>query len=193
MASGLREQKRIRTKFAISSAALTLFTARGFEAVPIAEVAAAADVSERTLFRYFADKEELLFGGDEAMRAGLAAALTARPAAEPPLTALLEACKAITELFVERPEEIRAREEIIRASPALRAREHSKHAGYEQVLTKGLANRGHAVPQARLLARIAVACFDEAVERWLDDRNPRRPGLNARLRQAYSELPPQLG
>ncbi len=193
MTSGLREQKRIRTKAAISSAALTLFTERGFEAVPIAEIAAAADVGERTVFRYFADKEELLFGGDEAMRAELAAALTARPPAEPPLTAVLEASKAITDQFVERPQEIRAREKIIRGSPALRAREHSKHAGYERVLAEGLADRGLGGPQARLLARIAVACFDEAVERWLGDRNPRRPGLSARLRQAYSELPPQLG
>lgn len=192
MTIGLREQKRIRTKAAISSAALSLFTERGFESVTIAEVAAAADVGERTLFRYFADKEELLFGEDEAMRAGLAAALTARPSAEPPLTALREASKVITAMFVERPEEVRAREEIIRASPALRAREHSKLAGFERVLTKGIADRGSGVPQARLLARIAVACFDEAVERWLGDRNPRRPGLTARLRQAYSELPPQL-
>ena len=67
-----------------------------------------------------------------------------------------------------------------------------QHAGYERVLTDGLAARGFGVPQARLLARVAVACFDEAVERWLGDRNPRRPGLAARLRQAYSELPEQL-
>lgn len=189
MASNLREQKRIRTKAAISSAALALFATRGYGAVTIAEVAAAADVGERTVFRYFGDKEELLFGEDEAMRAALAASLAARPASEPPLRALREASKAITELFVERPEEVRAHEEIIRASPALRAREHSKQAGYERVLTEGLADRGLALPQARLLARIAIACFDEALERWLGDGNPRRPGLDARLRKAYSELP----
>lgn len=191
--TSLREQKKGRIKAAISAAALTLFSERGFEDVTLAEVARAADVGDRTLFRYFADKEELLFGEDEAMRAGLAAALAARPADEESLNALIEASGAITDLLVERPDEIRAREALIRASPALRAREHSKHAGYERVLTAGLTERGLREPQARLLARVAVGCFDEALERWLGDRNPRRPGLRARLRGVYAELPAQLG
>src|SRR3954451_17034148 len=58
---GLRERKKRQTRDAIAAAAITLFRARGFEAVTVAEVAAAADVSEKTVFNYFPTKEDLVF------------------------------------------------------------------------------------------------------------------------------------
>ncbi|MFI6825131.1 TetR/AcrR family transcriptional regulator [Micromonospora sp. NPDC050187] len=58
--TGLRERKRERTRQAISTAAVTLFLARGFDAVSVAEVAAAAEVSKPTLFKYFGSKEDLV-------------------------------------------------------------------------------------------------------------------------------------
>ena len=79
----LRERKKARTRAAISAAALRLFAERGYEAVTIADVAAAAEVGQRTVFRYFGDKDELLFGEDLAFRAALADALAARPRRSP--------------------------------------------------------------------------------------------------------------
>ena len=81
--AGLRERKKVQTRAAISAAALKLFAERGYDAVTVAEVAAAADVGERTLFRYFPVKEELLFGEDDVFRDALAGALAARPRDEP--------------------------------------------------------------------------------------------------------------
>jgi len=58
--AGLRERKRQRTHDTISAAAITLFLERGFDAVPVADVAAAAEVSKPTLFKYFPTKEDLV-------------------------------------------------------------------------------------------------------------------------------------
>lgn len=183
----------MRTRAAISAAALRLFAERGFGAVTIAEVAAAAEVGERTLFRYFPDKEELLFGEDEVMRAALAEALAARPANEPPAAAVLAASAAVGASIAGRRDDIAAREEVVRASPALQARERAKQAGFEDVLAEGLVARGVPEPRARLLARVGVACWGEAMQRWLADRDPRRPGLSARVKRTFAEAGDLLG
>ncbi|MEV8317133.1 TetR/AcrR family transcriptional regulator [Streptomyces sp. NPDC059900] len=87
-APGLRERKKQRMYQAISEAAIALFLAKGFEKVPVAEVAAAAQISKPTLFRYFPTKEDLVLHRfadhlDEAARV-----VTARPAKRSPLDAL---------------------------------------------------------------------------------------------------------
>ncbi|GGV53678.1 TetR family transcriptional regulator [Streptomyces longisporoflavus] len=85
---GLRERKKQRMYQAVSEAAIALFLAKGFEKVPVAEVAAAAQISKPTLFRYFPTKEDLVLHRfadhvDEAARV-----VTARPAKRSPLDAL---------------------------------------------------------------------------------------------------------
>jgi hypothetical protein len=88
--------------------------------------------------------------------------------------------------------EARARQAVIAASPALRQRERAKLASYEDALADGLVARGAKPPAARLLARAAVACADEAHQRWLADANPSRPGLAGRGREAFAELAAEL-
>jgi len=73
------------------------------------------------------------------------------------------------------------------SAPALAARERAKHAAWEAVLAEGLRERGVAAGEARLLGRIAVACYDEALTRWLAQDGPQRT-LGAELDAAFAEL-----
>lgn len=130
----------------------------------------------------------LLFGDDHAVQARLRAALTERPAGEAPAAAVLEAVVGLAALGAGQREQGRARRAVIEAAPALQARQRVKLAAYEVVLLDGLIARGLDVPQARLLARAAVACADEALIRWLSDDDAERPGLEGRLRATYREL-----
>src|ERR1700712_118149 len=77
---GLRERKKRATREAIAAAARRLFAERGFDAVTVAEVAEAADVSEKTVFNHFATKEDLAFAGREERLARLLTGLAKRPA-----------------------------------------------------------------------------------------------------------------
>jgi AcrR family transcriptional regulator len=183
----LREERKVRTGKAIAAAALDLFALRGYAAVTVAEVAGAARVGERTLYRYFADKEDLLFGEDDDFRAALRTAIEDQPAGEPPFTVLRGAGATVARALQDRREEVRRRGEVIASAPALAARERAKHADWEAVLADGLCQRGVAAGEARLLGRIAVACYNEALTRWLAQDGPHRT-LEAELDAAFAEL-----
>ncbi len=87
--TGLRERKKQQTRRVIADTARRLFAERGFEQVTIAEIARAADVSDKTVFNYFPAKEDLYFDEDQAMEAGLARAIRERRGGE----SVLDACR----------------------------------------------------------------------------------------------------
>jgi AcrR family transcriptional regulator len=97
---GLRASKKRRTREAIAAAAMRLFRERGFDAVTVAEVAAAADVSEKTVFNYFAAKEDLVFERGEERRAALMEAIRGRPAG----TSIVEPFRQATLAFLDHVE-----------------------------------------------------------------------------------------
>jgi AcrR family transcriptional regulator len=80
MGAGLRERKKARTRLAISDVATALFAEHGFERVTVAQIAAAADVSVKTIFNYFATKEDLFFDRAEELFAALVTAIRERAA-----------------------------------------------------------------------------------------------------------------
>src|ERR1700733_11651730 len=84
---GLRERKKLRTRRLIAETAARLFVERGFDAVPVAEVARAADVSEATVFNYFPTKEDLVYSGLERFENELLDAVRTRPPGESIATA----------------------------------------------------------------------------------------------------------
>lgn len=88
---GRREENKARTRSALEQAAARLFEQHGFAATTVRDIAAAAGVGERTFFRYFPSKEDLVLQQVRDLIPGLTDAIRARPAAEPPLTALCEA------------------------------------------------------------------------------------------------------
>ena len=120
---GLRERKKRQTREAIAAAAMQLFHARGFEAVTVAEVARAADVSEKTVFNHFPTKEDLVFAhGSEHVRARVEA-IRLRPPGVP----LIRVFEAETMAFLDRLEDgpveaLMAVPRLARTSPALRDR-----------------------------------------------------------------------
>ncbi|WP_432492479.1 TetR family transcriptional regulator [Kineococcus gypseus] len=189
----LRVRRRERTREAIVGAALELFAERGFEAVTLAEIARAAEVGLRTLFRYFPDKQEILFDDEGALRSALGGALAARPLGEGPAVAVREALVALTPLWRAQREHGLRRQAVVDASAALRARERVKQAELEEVVAGALTSRGLAPERARLLARAAVGCAAEALVRWLADEDPERPGLEQRTRATLADLAALLG
>jgi len=138
---GLRERKKQQTRQLIFETALRLFTERGFDAVTVADVARAADVSEGTVFNYFGTKEDLFYGQMETFEAALLEAVRERELGESVLSAfrrlVLERSAGLA--GEERAELIATAARLMRDSPALQAREREIVAGYTRSLADLIA------------------------------------------------------
>jgi AcrR family transcriptional regulator len=147
---GLRERKKLRTRQLIAGTARRLFAERGFDAVTVAEVARAAEVSEATVFNYFPTKEDLVYQGMEAFESELLAAVADRPAGEPVVTAFGRFVLR-PRGFLAQPDGAAARDLIaitrmIAASPALLTRERDILARYTESLAALIAEDTGAGP-----------------------------------------------
>ena len=159
------EDVRVRLR----RAALKLFGDRGYDRVTAAEIAAAAGVTERTFFRHFPDKREVLFDGEDVLRAALTAAVADAPARLKPMAALVRAFRsAVPMLEANRPYSL-PRRAVIDAAPALHERELAKAAALADALADALRARGVDDGQAVLAARTGLFAFGHAVTRWFDD------------------------
>ena len=138
---GLRERKKRQTRALIAETARRLFAERGFDAVTVAEVARAADVSEGTVFNYFPTKEDLFYGGMEAFEAELVEAVRHRHAGESVLNAFRRfVLDRSSTLAAEETAEVTASAaRLIGASPVLQAREREIFTRASDALTAILA------------------------------------------------------
>lgn len=147
---GLRERKKLRTRQLIAQTARRLFAERGFDAVPVAEVARAAEVSEATVFNYFPTKEDLVYQGMEAFEGELLAAVRDRPAGESVVTAfgrfVLRPRGFLAEPDAAAARHLTAISRMIAASPALLAREREILARYTRSLATLIAEDTGAGP-----------------------------------------------
>jgi AcrR family transcriptional regulator len=200
---GLRERKKRAARETIAATARRLFAERGFDAVTVAEVAAAADVSEKTVFNHFATKADLAFAGREEGIAQFVAAIAERP----PNTSVLEVFRAMTHTVLEvlvagGDQDLLAAAKIIRDSRALQERLTVRWEAGAAAITAAIADTTGAdhddlVPAivARTLWFTHRSIFLLALNGLLAEED--REQLAARLQQtadrAYDQLADGLG
>lgn len=170
----------------LEQAALDLYSVRGFEQTTVAEIAARAGLTERTFFRHFADKREVLFGGAKVLEELLVQKVAAAPDDVTPLDAVAAALGAAEAVFPERRESSRQRQSIISANAELRERELSKLESLSAALAGALRERGVGDPAAGLAAAAGVAVFRAAFEDWLEEPDGRN--FRELVRDALGEL-----
>jgi AcrR family transcriptional regulator len=168
---GLRERKKLRTRQLIAETAARLFAQRGFDAVPVAEVARAAEVSEATVFNYFPTKEDLIFQGMEAFEAELLAAVRDRPAGEAIVAAFGRFVLRIGGLLAAGDQDSARRlvafNHMIAASPALATREREILARYTASLAALIADDAAAEPddlRPWVVARALIGTHQSMIE-----------------------------
>jgi AcrR family transcriptional regulator len=172
----------------LEQAAMELYAERGFDQTTVAEIAARAGLTERTFFRHYADKREVLFGGGEMLAERLVAAVAGAPASATPLDAIAAALEEVGALIQEsrgRPF-ARARGTIIAANAELQERELIKLASWADTLAAALRERGVDDRAATLAAETGIAVFHVAFGRWVSDGNDR--DLPALIRESFGEL-----
>jgi AcrR family transcriptional regulator len=172
----------------LAQAALDLYGERGFERTTVAEIAARAGVTERTFFRHFADKREVLFGGREELEQALAAAVAQAPADATPLDAVAAALAAMAGVLEDRRPFARKRQQVIAATPELQERELRKLLTLSALLDAALRERGVAAPEATVAAETGLALFRLAFERWADQRPGSEPLLADEIAAALTRL-----
>ncbi|MCX4512923.1 TetR family transcriptional regulator [Streptomyces sp. NBC_01619] len=167
---GLRERKKLKTRTAIRRAMYRLIAEQGYEATTIEQIAAAAEVSPSTVFRYFPSKEDIVLADeyDEAIER----ALRTRPVDEPPLDSLRAILTAaVSRMLENEPQEMHLRTKLMAEVPALRARMTETMAETSQSLARPLADRAGRDPddlEVRVFAASVMGALREALLYWAE-------------------------
>jgi AcrR family transcriptional regulator len=161
-----RERKKQRTRDALIQAAMGLFKVKGYERTAIREITDAVDVSERTFFRYFASKEDLVLSFVQDGLTGFAEALMARPPDEEPLTAARNAFQASLRRLPDGTEPVPSYFSVvglIESTPALLAAYLRYVHDHDDELTRVLAQREGVDPAADRRPRVLAAVIGALV------------------------------
>jgi len=151
----------------LERAALALFLERGYDATTVVEIADRAGLTKSTFFRHFADKREVLFGGQEILTDLFIAGIRAAPPAASAVDCIAAALEAAASVFSpERRDLAPARRTVITANSELQERELLKRARMAAAVTEALQARGVDEPSARLAAEVGVLAFGIAYTRW---------------------------
>jgi AcrR family transcriptional regulator len=170
----------------LEEAALSLYAQHGFEKTTAAQIAKRAGLTERTFFRHFGDKREVLFGNEGAVRELLVSTVRQAPATQAPIDAISAGLTAVGDALQPRREAQRQRATIIGTHPELQERELMKQASWSAALADTLRVRGVAEPAARLAAEVSIAVLRVAFERWIDETNDR--GLPQLIAEALDQV-----
>jgi AcrR family transcriptional regulator len=171
----------------LQAAALELYAERGFEQTTAADIALSVGLTERTFFRYFLDKREVLFAGQELFQKVFTDGVAASPDEDSPLEIVAFALREAAPFFPdERRSYSRLRQTIIVANPGLQERELLKMAWLSDAIAGALRERGIPEPQATLAAEAGVMVFNLGFRQWIAEGEER--SLAAIERQLLGEL-----
>lgn len=170
----------------LAQAALALYVERGYEQTTVLDIAERAGVTERTFFRHFADKREVLFDRSNALQEAVVAAIAAAPDGLPPLEIVGEAMDRAGAFLDDRREYAQKRAAAIAANPSLQERELLKMATLGSAVAAALRARGVPSPSAAIAAEAGIAIFRLGFERWVSDATA--PDLPACIRDALASL-----
>jgi AcrR family transcriptional regulator len=168
-------------------AALDLFTEQGYDATTVNEIADRAGLTKTTFFRYFPDKREVLFAGQDLHSRLLADGIAAAPGPATPLEAVGAALDAVTAIFTDDRREFSARlRPVIAGHSELQERAAYKRARLAGVMTEALHQRGVTEPTASLAAELGIHAFYRAFDQWADPAN--QQSFTKLTRNALDEL-----
>ncbi|WP_328498496.1 TetR/AcrR family transcriptional regulator [Streptomyces sp. NBC_00414] len=170
----------------LEQAALDLYSEHGFEQTTAAQIAKRAGLTERTFFRHYADKREVLFGGAHQLEEAFVETLAATPETAAPIDAMASTLETVAAFFLERHEFARQRAAVISANAELRERELIKLASLSAALAATFRQRGVKDPAASLTAEAGMAVFKIGFERWVGENGERT--LAEFLRESLDEL-----
>ena len=170
----------------LEQAALELYRERGFDQTTVTEIAERAGLTERTFFRYFADKREVLFWGQDMLREIYVRTIEAAPDAAAPIDMVAAALEAAAPVLRERHAHARQRQTVIAANPGLQERELLKRASLASAMADALRRRGVPDPAASLAAEVGVIAFKTAFARWVSESDEH--DLARLIREALDQL-----
>jgi AcrR family transcriptional regulator len=158
----------------LQKAALELFATRGFEQTTAAEIAQAVGLTERTFFRHFGDKREVLFKGRQYLVEAFLDGVRSAPPEASPLQIVECALRRAASYFPdERRPDSRIRQKVIDQNPALQERERNKLADLATALADALRARAVPEPAATLAAQSGATVFGIAFTQWIREDETR--------------------
>ncbi|MGS0646721.1 TetR/AcrR family transcriptional regulator [Komagataeibacter melomenusus] len=185
---GLRERKQARARNTLIAEAMRLFSAKGYDETTVDEIADAAEVSRRTLFRMFETKGDIVLAWTRGMTQTLTEALAACPADMPPADAMMHAFTSLVPRIAANRQDTYAFVFLIEKTPSLQTVSLQKYGKWEDCLADGLARRiterKSRKTAARLMARCGIAIFRTALDEWI--RLKGRPALVPLLQNTYA-------
>ncbi len=166
----LREKKKEATRRALLEIGNRLFHKKGFEATTIDEICEAAGVSRRTFFRYFLNKEALVFPHRKERLDRFVEFLVSAPPDERPVATLRRTANAFAREYMANRAQLVAQQKLIQTSPALLAREREIDRDWESAMSRAFRERagpGHASElRARVFAGAAIGVIRATMRHW---------------------------
>lgn len=178
------------TRGRLQQAAVGLFAIHGYAATTTEQIAGAAGVTQRTFFRHFRDKEEVLFAEDDTLLEALVRGACSAPEDAAPVAVLRAALESLADRLQEGRDDQRARAEVVASDPALVGRDLAKQARWIEAVADVLSARGVPPARARALVGAGAAAFRTAYQGWL--AGSARPGLRRRVDDALTALAEDL-